>query len=411
MLAANRRQVELRPCDLEGLLPADHPARAIWAVVERLDLSRFYEAIEARAGQAGRPAIDPKILVTLWLYATSEGEGSAREIARRCEAHDAYRWICGGVSVNHHTLSDFRVGHLQALDGLMTQLLAVLMHQGLVQIRRVAQDGMRVRASAGAASFRREPTLKKCLAEAHEQVERTKRRIDAPAQESSRSRAAQERAAREREERITRALEELPKVEAVRALRNAKGEARVSTTDPEARVMKMADGGFRPAYNVQLATDTESRVIVGVQVTNVGSDRSQMLPMIDEIERRAGAKPEQHLVDGGFVRKEAIDTAAAEGVTVLAPLPKTRAEGTDPHERKAGESDAIAAWRERMETPEAKETYKLRAATAETVNADLRCWRGLDRFSVRGKTKTLSVVLWCALAYNVLRAIAVVNSA
>lgn len=178
VLAANRRQVELRPCDLEGLLPADHPARAIWAVVERLDLSRFYEAIEARAGQAGRPAIDPKILVTLWLYATSEGEGSAREIARRCEAHDAYRWICGGVSVNHHTLSDFRVGPLQALDGLMTQLLAVLMLQGLVQIRRVAQDGMRVRASAGAASFGREPTLKKCLAEAHEQVERTKRRID-----------------------------------------------------------------------------------------------------------------------------------------------------------------------------------------------------------------------------------------
>jgi transposase len=407
VLVANRRQVELRPCDLEALLPADHPARAIWAVVEQLDLSRFYETIEARAGQAGRPAIDPKILVALWLYATSEGEGSAREIARRCEVHDAYRWICGGVSINYHTLSDFRIGHPEALDGLMTQLLAVLMHQGLVKIQRVAQDGMRVRASAGAASFRREPTLNQCFAEAQEQVERTKRRVDDPAvQGSARRRAAQDRAAREREQRIARALAELPKVEAVKASRAAKEKARVSTTDPEARVMKMADGGFRPAYNVQLATDTESRVIVGANVTNVGSDRSQLEPMLGEIERRTDTKPEEHLVDGGFVRKESIENAAAQGVTVLAPVRKPQTEEIDPHQRKPGESDAVGAWRERMGTAEAKETYKLRASTAETVNADLRCSRGLDRFTVRGSAKVLMVVLWSALAYNVLRGIA-----
>jgi transposase len=408
VLTADRRQLQWRTCDIESTLPADHEARAIWSALERLNLERFYAPIAARESEPGRPAIDPRILIALWLYATSQGEGSAREVARLCEKHDAYRWICGGVSVNHHTLSDFRVDHLEALDELMTQVLAVLAHAGLVELRRTAQDGMRVRASAGAASFRREQSLQEHLKAAREQVEQVKREADQPdVQRTARERAAAERAAREREERVTKALEELSKVRAAKPDEEAKAEARVSTTDPEARVMKMGDGGFRPSYNVQLATDVDSRVIVGVGVTNVGSDAGQMEPMLKDVEQRTGGKPNEHLVDGGFAKLDAIDKATADGVTVYAPVPTPRKEGIDPHQPKPGDSAAIAAWRQRMGTPEAKEIYKQRAATAETVNADLRTWRGLDRFRVRGRGKVLSVVLWSAITYNLMRWIAV----
>jgi len=404
VVTADRGQLAWRTCDLESLLPAEHRARLIWSAVEKLDLTKFYEPIAARENEPGRPAIDPKILVGLWLYATSEGVGSARELARLCGAHDAYRWICGGVSVNHHTLSDFRVGHAAALDDLMTQVLAVLLHGGLVTLERVAQDGMRVRASAGASSFRREPSLKACLEAARSQVDEAKRQADEPdTQRSARERAAVERAAREREERVTRALAELPKARAAKNKAKDKEQARVSTTDPEARVMKMGDGGFRPAYNAQFATDTTSRVIVGVGVTNSGSDMGQADPMRAEIERRTGGQPKDLLIDGGFAKLESIEDASAAGTTVYAPVPKPRKEGIDPHEPKEGDTPAVAEWRQRMATAEAKEIYKQRAATAETVNADLRTWRGLDRFLVRGSGKVLNVILWSAITYNVMR--------
>lgn len=389
---------------VDALLAADHRARVIWSAVEKLDLARFYAAIQARGSSPGRPAIDPRILVALWLYATSEGVGSARELARLCEAHDAYRWICGGVSVNHHTLSDFRVGQLEALDELMTQVLAVLMRRGLVRLERVAQDGMRVRASAGAASFRREASLHKCLAAARQQVEHVKQQADQPdPQRSARERAAAERAAGEREERVKRALEELPKARAAKGTPKEKEEARVSTTDPQARVMKMGDGGFRPAFNVQLATDTKSRVIVGVQVSNAGSDMGQTDPMLEEIERRAHGKPQELLVDGGFTRLESIQKADEQGVKVYAPVQRPRSEAIDPYQPKPTDPPGVAAWRRRMGLPEAKAIYKERAATAETVNADLRVWRGLDRMGVRGSGKVLCVALWAAIAYNLMR--------
>src|SRR3989441_3405782 len=236
IVTANRAQLQLRPQDLESLLPADHRARALWMVVDRLDLSRFYAAIQARGSDPGRPAIDPKVLVALWLYATSEGVGSARELARLCEAHDAYRWLCGGVRVNYHTLSDFRVGHEEALDELMTQVLAVMLHRGLVKLERVAQDGMRVRASAGAASFRREPSLRACLEAAETQVACVKQEAEHPVPgRSAREQAAAARVAREREKRVRQALAELPAVRAAKRTAEGKNPARVATTDPAAR--------------------------------------------------------------------------------------------------------------------------------------------------------------------------------
>jgi transposase len=405
VLTADRRQLAFRTIDLDSLLAADHPARAMWKAVEKLDLSKLYAKIQARGSRAGRSATDPKILLCLWLYATSEGQSSAREVERLSTTHDVYRWICGGVSVNHHTLGDFRVDHGDALDGLLTQVLGVLLKEKLVTLYRVAQDGMKVRASAGAGSFRRKPTLEQCLSEARKHVSKVKAQPD-DGQQGARQKAAQERAAREREERIARALEQIPKVQAGKKDAMAKEQARASTTDPEARVMKMGDGGYRPAYNVQLATDVESRVVVGVAVTNAGGDAGQMTPMLEQIERRTGSRPGEYLVDGGYVNHEAIEAATDNEVRVFAPVPAARKEGVDPYAPKPDDSDAVAAWRKRMTTDEAKEVYKERAATAETTNADLREHRGLTQFNVRGLDKVTCMALLGALTLNVLRWIA-----
>lgn len=401
---ANRDQFELYPCDLEGLLPPGHAARLVWRFVEGLDLTAFYQVIKAREGGPGRSPIDPKILIALWLYATIDGVGSARALDRACGSQDAYRWIRGGVSVNHHTLSDFRIDHAAALDGLLTQSIAALLHGGIVTLARVAQDGTRVRASAGAGSFRRGPTLHECLRTARKQVERTARQADAPA--TSATEAAQARAAQERLERIEEALAVLPEIEAVKARRRdaKKQAARVSTTDPDARVMKMADGGYRPAYNVQFATDVASRTIVGVQVTNRGIDRYELPPMLTDIARRTGQRPAEYLLDGGFIHREAFTEAEATGITIYAP-PRV-ARGC--RGRLRGDSPAMVAWRARMQTDQAKHIYKDRGATAEWVNADARTHRSLNRLLVRGLTKVHTWALWMALAHNMLRATGIV---
>ncbi len=405
---ANRTQIELQPCDLEALLPPGHAARLVWRFVEGLDLSAFYATIRAREGRAGRPAIDPKILVALWLYATMDGVGSAREVDRLCYRHDAYRWLRGGVSVNYHTLSDFRVAHQGALDDLLTQSIAVLVHRGIVTMARVAQDGTRVRGSAGAGSFRRGDTLEACLRQARKQVERTHRQADAPG--PTRTEAAQQRVAADRLARVEEALAQLPAVQATKARQTGPRatEARVSTTDPDARVMKMADGGYRPAYNVHVATDVDSRVIVGVRTLNSGADQSHLGPMLDAIAHRLGRLPQAQLLDGGFVTKAEIIAAEARHVTVYAPPMQRAGQTRRPDAPVDGDAPAVAAWRARMATDEAKTIYKARAATAEWVNADARTHRTLGRVLVRGLGKVHAWVLWVALAHNMLRTMEIV---
>lgn len=402
---ANRSQSVLDAVCLDELIPGNHRARAFWALLEKLDLSSFYDSIRARDGEAGRPALDPRMLCCLWLYATSEGIGSARHLARLCERDAPYRWICGGVQVAAHTLSDFRVGKQQALDTLLSELLAVLMRRGVVRLTRVAQDGVRVRASAGAASFRRERSLRKCLKDAQEQVRVTRLQLDAPARDESRVKAAAKvRAAQEIEARVSEALEELEEVRSSKTRHKTKtpSEMRASTTDPEARVMHMPDGGYRPAYNAQIATDTESRIVVGVSVTQSGSDMNQLTPMLEEIAQRTGRLPAEHLVDGGYVKKQAIEDAATKGVAVYAPQSKLREGSSAP---RWDDGKGVAAWRQRMESDEGRETYKERGSTAETVNADLRQWRGLRQLPVRGTSKVLSVLLWMVLSYDLMRVI------
>jgi transposase len=402
---ANRQQVVFRAASLDALIPHDHPARVVWDYVEGLDLSPLYDRIKSVERGPGRDAIDPKILMALWLYATVEGVGSARKLDELCREHAAFQWIAGDVSTNYHTLADFRTGHVELLDGLLTQSVAALVAEELVDLNRVAQDGMRVRASAGAASFRRRPTLEEALAQAEAQVEALRIEVEEdPAASDRRDKGARQRAARERAERIRAALERLPELEA-RKKAGEKDQARCSTTDPEATVMKMADGGFRPAYNVQFATATDSQVIIGVDVETTGSDAGQMVPMIEQVKGRYGTVPGEVLVDGGFAQHDQIEAASAPGLgcTVYAPVPGPRDPRVDRHAPKPGDSVAVAAWRQRMGTDLAKAIYKERAATAECVNAQAR-GRGLIRLLVRGLAKVKAIALWHALTQNLLRA-------
>ena len=419
LLQPNRSQIELRASDLESLLGEDHLARLVWGYVERQDLSRLTDAIKARGSNAGRSAIDPRILFALWLYAVLGGVGSGREVARLTREHDAYRWICGGVSVNYHALNDFRSGNEALMDEVLTANVAALAAAGAISLERVAQDGMRVRADAGAASFRRQAALEQHLAEAGELVREVKQRArDDPGASSRRSQAARQRAAEDREARIRAALAQLPQVQAAKRRNGDKPEeARASTTDADARVMKMGDGGFRPAFNVQLATTCEDQVIVGVAVTNVGSDMAQMAPMVEQVIERSGSAPAQWLVDGGFPAHEQIDAVHehTQGKTeVLAPVPEPRAKAgkkgqdgddvppPDKHQRKEGDSEPVAQWRSRMAGQDIKAIYKQRAATAECVNALARN-RGLQRLPVRGLGKVRAVAMLYALAHNLMR--------
>jgi transposase len=404
----DRAQTRLVACVVEDLVPADHQVRVIWSLTARLDLSAFAADLKVREGEAGRAATDPRLLVALWLWAATQGVGSAREVARLCASHDAYKWLCGGVAVNYHTLSDFRVAHERALDELLTQVVALLLSAGLVTVHRVAQDGTRVRASAGRGSFHRRPTLERAWEAAQRQVAQLKAQRESPAvaaePPSKRQEAARQRAARQRQERVEAALGQMPELEAIKARHNGKASGaspRASTTDPQARVMKMPDGGFRPAYNIQLACDTSSRAIVGVDVTNSGSDKAQSEPMRQQVERRTGQAVAEHLLDGGYVRLEDIERATAAGTTVYAP-PQTSSPEINPGAVRAGDSPAVAAWRERMASAEGQRIYRERASTCETINGDLRTYRGLGRLLVRGLSKVRSLALWSALAYNVL---------
>ena len=404
---AVRNQIEFQECSLDELLPEEHEARMVWEYVCGLDLSELRQRIQAVAGGPGQAPADPRILLALWLYATLRGVGSARELNRLCTQHVAYRWICGGVSMNYHTVSDFRTQHVELLDRLLTESVASLLAEGLVTLDRVAQDGMKVRASAGAASFRRQATLEEALAEAEEQVTRLKQETQAdPAASKTRQQAARQRAAEDRAERIQAALEQLPKIAESKKAKD-RPNARASTTDAEARVMKMADGGYRPAFNVQLATATDAQIITGVDVTNSGGDQGQLAPMVEQHQQRYEEKPQEMLVDGGFVKKADIDQVSPPqgGTTVYAPVMASKDPQRDPHTPRDDDSPAVAEWRRRMATAEAKAIYRERAATAECVNALARN-RGLQRFLVRGLRKVKAVALWYALAHNLMRAVA-----
>ena len=317
--AINRQQLVMRPMDVEQLVSEDHEVRAVWEFVGRLDLSAYYEGIEVREGEAGRPAMDPRLMMSLWIYAYSKGVSSAREVCRLCETDAAYQWLTGMEGVNYHTLSDFRVEHKEGLDELFTQVLGLLSAEGLITLERVMHDGTKVKACASADTFRREERIRAHLERAREQV----RQMGDPREAEEvgpRVAKARQRAVREKAERLEKALEEFEKVGVLKSSQGEKKEARVSMSDPEARVMKQSDGGFAPSYNVQLTTDAKEKIIVGVGVTQSGSDYGELVGAEEKVEQSMGEAPGQIVVDGGFVSRGNILSMKEKGIDLIGPM-------------------------------------------------------------------------------------------
>jgi len=411
--AAIRNQVEFVNSSLDDLIPDDHQVRNILNYVEQMDLSAFYDKIKSTSGNPGRPPIDPKILFTLWIYAIIEGIGSARVIDRYCIEHIAFKWICGGVPVNYHTISDFRRNNSVEFDELITLTIVRLMNRDLITLKRVSQDGMRVRASAGSSSFRRKPSLKELKDIATDQVKTLRKELDEdPEACLNRQKAAKKRALKEREERLNQAIKELEKEKREKGMakkkqrkpftQKEKEEIRVSTTDPEAKKMKMANGGFNPAYNMQLAVDTESRFIVGNFVVNKGNDFDQLPNMFNQFENRYRKTPNEFLVDQGYLVNDNIEKAEKLGCNMY--VNPSKVGKKNPYEPREDESKELGEWRVRMGTDDAKEIYKDRASNSEWANAGMRN-RGLKQLLVRGLNNVTAVLDLHVLAHNILRAV------
>ncbi len=395
MVAPDHQQCSIRFEDPERMLPVDHLARVLFELVGRLDLMGFTKKAKSVKGHAGRPVLSPQMNLTLWLYAVSQGIGSAREIERLTKTDQAFGWLTRGVGVSHHSLSAFRVGHGAVLEKLMVDVLASLTHKGLLEMSMVAQDGTRVRASASAPSFRKEQSLADC----REQAELHLKAILADAENpevSAGQQAAREAGARDRLVRVESALELVKELQAGRGPKEA--PARVSTTDVDARVMKMADGGFRPGYNLQFATAGSEfggpRTIVGVNVTNVGSDMGSVAPMIQQVARNTGLFPMTWLADANHVKHSCIDWAQHVGIAVLMAVPVRELRS------KKDVSLAVEEWKQRMQTDEGKRLYKARAGLAELPNAHAKSRFGLDHVLVRGIEKVGCVALLAAITFN-----------
>lgn len=401
-----RRQLEWREYSLDQFIAPDHRVQIIWRYVQSLDLTSLEEKFKAVEGHQGRNPVDPRILLALWIYATTESVSSAREIERCCKSKLEYMWICGGVSVNYHLIADFRAENQEFLEKILIWTVSSLLYSGAITLETVAQDGMRTRAHAGSSSFRRRASLEKCVAKAKAHVERLNEQEAAP-EGATAKQAAQQRAVDENLARAEEALRQVIKLdEEKEERRKGSGEkARCSTTDPDARIMKMGDGGFRPAYNVQLASDGKSRMIVSVQVTNSGNDHEQMVPMLEKIKKSYSKYPKKMLVDTGFSGKAAVTYAESKGVEVYAPIhseQQMKKRGKDPYVRHRKDTNEYFAFRQRMSTPEAQAIYQQRSAIAEFPNAELRN-RGLTQFRIRGLSRVLSSTLLYALSFNFMR--------
>jgi len=415
-LEADRAQLRWDAVDLDSQLVTDHRARVVWAFVEQLDLSDLYGGIRALEGEPGRPPPDPKILLALWLYATLEGIGSARQLDRLCERDVAYRWLCGGVPMNYHGLSDFRFDHAATLDRLLTESLTALLAEGLVRLEEIAIDGTKVRASAGTNSFRGESSLTELERAAGERVKQLKAEAEAdPAASEKRRQAARKRSAEDIAKRAAEARRNLEKLRAEKAEREKrhkkaeekKPEPRVSLTDPEARMMRFADGAMHAAYNIQLAVAPDSGIVVAAQTTDRRNDAGLAGQVVNQVKQRLGRLPQRVLADTHCATQQDIVDMAAQGVEVYTPLPPDKPDASPESLRKRAwvrkhEPDAVKAWRERMNDDRGKAVYR-RRFRIETVNGILKN-RGFGVVRVRSMAKVACLVLIQALAHNLWRA-------
>jgi transposase len=419
-IRADRVQTRWDFIDLEALLPSDHRARIVMSFVESLDLQALYDSIKSREGEPGRPPPDPAVLLALWLYATVEGVGSARQLERLTQRDLAYRWIAGGVPLNYHGLSDFRVGHVEVLDRLLSESVTALIGEGMVSLAEIVVDGTKVRANASRDSFKTGSKLARIEAAVEQRLASLKAEIESdPETSSRRKRAAQERAAREVKERAERARAALDRVRAEKEKRakthpqdeaKKKSEPKVSLSDPEARCMRFPDGAIRPAYNAQIATTPNEGIIVSVEMTDRRNDAGLAAPMVDDMVRRYGKAPEKLLVDTHYATSEDIAALAehvAGPVKVFAPTPRERddikpASLAQRAKQRAREPESVKEWRSRMGTQAGQELYGLRKLI-ERINANLKN-HGFGFIPVRGLIKAQAVALWHALANNLMAA-------
>ena len=463
----DREQNVLRAIHVENLVSAEHPVRAIWAMVSQLDLSRFEKSVKVVEGGQGRSHLEPRLLVALWIYAYSEGINAAREIARQCAWEPGFQWLTGLEEVSYHTLSDFRVDHKEALDGIFVDVLALLSTEGLVDIKRVMQDGTKIKAQASGNSYRRRETIEEHRQLAREQVEA----MGDPRSEelSQRVGKARQRALREKLERLERACQEIEKIEEQRKATDT--PARVSESDPEARIMKQGQGGFASSYNIQVSTDASNKIIVAVAATQAGTDDGQLEDGLNRVEANTGQRPEQMVVDGAYIKNANVEMAAPRtdlygamaeknpeaslkqrglapefypdqftyneaANTVTCPAGKEltlkkqeqrlggtqyryRAEAKDcaacPYRQQCCpknsprwitrqvDSEAVQAFRTKMETEEAKAICRTRAEVAETPNLWIKEKFGLRQFRLRGLLKVGMEAVWACLTYNILQ--------
>jgi transposase len=308
----NRGQMLLRPVNVDALIPEEHPARAIWEFTGKQDLSRFYERIKAVEGRAGRAVYDPRLLISIWIYAYSVGIGSAREISRKCETEHAFQWLSGCQEINYHTISSFRVDNKDALDELFTNSLAILSAEGLISLERVGVDGTKIKAKASGDTYRREERIREYLKEAREQVKRLEDPLKEYPDLIKKKEAAKRRAVRERAEKLEKALKELDKIKT-----SSKKEKRVSITDPESRVMKHGEGGYAPSYNVEIATDEKAGIVVATDVRQEANDYSAAVPMAEEIREQTGEYPKEYVADKGFLTAEAVTEMEERGIDFI----------------------------------------------------------------------------------------------
>lgn len=459
----DRKQMIFHPIEIDRLIPEDHEARAIWEIAGSLDLSCYYDDVDAREGKAGAPAFDPRLLISLWIYSYSKGISSSREIARLSEYNPAYQWLCGMRPVNYHTLADFRSAHETSLRRLFIDVLALLTSEGLVTLERVMHDGTRIKASAGKDTFRTQSSLREHLARAEEQV---KAMEEIPEEEvMPRVRKARERSAKERAQRLLRALRQLDEIRSPK--RNT--TVRVSTTDPECRIMSHSDGGLAPGYNVQISTDAKEKVIVAVDISQSASDQTLLPSALDRLQKSTASYPGQIVVDAGFTTREAILAAHTRGVDLIGSFPDSSGKMTTlvragiseafyperfifDHERnvyicpegnylhpngrtiytgktvfrykgkecyrcpskpsccpaskrrsltRTEDDPLVTTFREKMQTEEAKTIYRQRAEVAEFPNAWIKAKFGLRQFHLRGRVKAGMEALWVCLTYNI----------
>jgi transposase len=414
VMRPERDQLRWEMVDLESQLPPDHEARVVWSFVAGLELSEFYARIKARDDAAGRPASDPAVLLAVWLYAAVEGIGAARAIARLCEHHAAYRWLCGGVPVNHDMLSAFRRDSGAMLDRLLTQSLTGLIAEGLVTLEEVMIDGTKVEARASRSSLAKRDRLSRIETRVAAHVARLKQELEEdPSSGQRRQKERALRAAAEQEVRLARARKVLTEREAEkqeRAKTHAKAEAEkqepsVSTSDPEVRSMKMADGATRPAWNVQVAT--AQGFVVVIEPTDRRNDSGLAPETVAEIERRCGTTPTRLLADSRAMTQDDIVGFAETHptLTIYAPLPAEREDVSAETLRKRRwqrerEPDALRDWRARMASEAGKLAYRRRKLT-EHAHARMKN-RGLGRMLVHGITKVRSVCLLQGIAHNLL---------